>query len=235
MQASIVIGEDMEKKKINPFTLYIFASLMVLFVILISIIFKSSWFATISGILGLLTVIFQAHGKILGQIIGIIDSLSYGIFAYSYHYYGETIVYIFILIPILIYGIFSWSKHKDNSHILPNSIKPKEIIIITIFSLILGYVIYVFLKIVGTNNVILNTVSMLTLTIANYLIARRNICGFLFLIVNDTILLSLWLITFLSLDQSVLSFILCVIINLINDTIGFFNWLKFQKKRILSK
>ena len=147
MQASIVIGEDMEKKKRNPFTLYIFASLMVLFVILISIIFKSSWFATISGILGLLTVIFQAHGKILGQIIGIIDSLSYGIFAYSYHYYGETIVYIFILIPILIYGIFSWSKHKDNSHILPNSIKPKEIIIITIFSLIFGYVIYVFLKI----------------------------------------------------------------------------------------
>lgn len=220
----------MEKKKRNPFTLYIFASLMVLFVILISIIFKSSWFATISGILGLLTVIFQAHGKILGQIIGIIDSLSYGIFAYSYHYYGETIVYIFILIPIFIYGIFSWSMHKDNSHILPNSIRLKEIIIITILSLILGYAIYVFLKMVGTNYIILNTVSMLTLTIANYLIARRNICGFLFLIVNDTILLSLWLITFLSLDQSVLSFILCVIINLINDTIGFFNWLKFQKK-----
>ena len=220
----------MEKKKRNPFALYIFASLMVLFVILISIIFKSNWFATISGILGLLTVIFQAHGKILGQIIGIIDSLSYGIFAYSYHYYGETIVYIFILIPIFIYGIFSWSMHKDNSHILPNSIRLKEIIIITILSLILGYAIYVFLKMVGTNYIILNTVSMLTLTIANYLIARRNICGFLFLIVNDTILLSLWLITFLSLDQSVLSFILCVIINLINDTIGFFNWLKFQKK-----
>ena len=215
----------MTKKLTSTFFL-VFA---IMVIIITSMVFKSSLIALSSGILGLLTIYFQAKGSLWGQIIGVFDSLCYGIFAFSFGYYGEFIVYIIILVPIFVYGIFSWSKNSKNSHVTPQKISPQEWTFVGIIMALFGLIFYFVLVLVDCQSLHLNLISMLSLTMANYLLSRRSFWGFAFLITNDIILIMLWGNVIIQGDLSVATFFLCAIIYFINDICGIIGWIKNYK------
>lgn len=113
----------MYKRKIKLDQLFVASAIIV--VILITIITENSWFACVCGILGLLTIFFQAKGKVIGQFVGILDSLCYGIFSYTFRFFGEFVVYTLMLVPIYIYGVFSWLFHQKDTHVTHNNLSNK--------------------------------------------------------------------------------------------------------------
>lgn len=206
-----------------------FVAVAIIGVILITIITHNSWFACLSGILGLLTIFFQAKGKVIGQFIGILDSLSYGIFSYTFRFFGEFFVYIFILIPIYVYGVFSWFFHQKDTHVTHNNLSKKEWTIVSILAIIFCTSFYFVMGYFGCESLVINVLSMTSLTLANYLLARRNFMGFVFLIINDLLLILLWSLTVLQ-SKDVFVFLICAIIYLINDIFGVISWLKIKNQ-----
>ena len=218
----------------NKLTSNILLAFAIVLIIITSVIFKSPWMALSSGVLGLITIFFQAKGCIAGQIIGVLDSLSYGIFAFTFGYYGEFIVYVIILVPIFIYGVFSWAKNSKNAHVTPKKISQQEWMLVGIFVILFGTIFYFILKFIDCKSLYLNLISMISLTLANYLIARRSFWGFVFLIINDIVLILLWGIVIIQGDIRTINFLLCAVIYLINDICGLICWIK-DYKLLLSK
>ncbi len=72
-----------------------------------SIIFKSDVLTAICAILCNITVLFQAKGKNLGQVFGIIIAILYSIVSFNNKFYGEVILYILIMLPMYIMGLIS--------------------------------------------------------------------------------------------------------------------------------
>ena len=56
---------------------YAMLTVFIASIIISSIIFKNYWLSTLNGILGLLSIFLQAKGLIIGQFVGIADSLCY--------------------------------------------------------------------------------------------------------------------------------------------------------------
>lgn len=201
-------------------------------IISIGIIINESWFVTICGILGLLTIFLQAKGTLSGQIIGLADNICYSILAFHYKYYGEVIVYTFILIPIFIYGIFEWFLHSNKHKVLVNNLSKKEWFISICISILISPLFYLLLYYLNSELILLNTISMITLTYANYLLARRSGVGFIFYLLNDIILICLWSIPIFNGDFTVIPLFICVFINLISDIYGIVHWKKMKKAQI---
>lgn len=217
----------MYKRKIKLDQLFVASAIIV--VILITIITENSWFACLCGILGLLTIFFQAKGKVIGQFIGILDSLCYGIFSYTFRFFGEFVVYTLILVPIYIYGVFSWLFHQKDTHVTHNNLSKKEWIIISILAIVFCVLFYFVMSYAKCDALVINVLSMTSLTLANYLLARRNFMGFVFLIMNDLILILLWSLTVFQ-CHDVFVMLICAIIYLINDIFGVISWLKIKNQ-----
>lgn len=202
---------------------------MIIFNIVLGIVSNSYWLATLNGILGLLSIFSQAKGLFFAPIIGIIDCIFYGIFSLQFNYMGEFIVYIFILIPIYIYAIIQWILNKNSdSIIIPNKLSIKEIkyLVIASFLIILGS--YFLLNLLSSDKIILNTLSLYTLTFSNYLLSRRCLWGFIYYIINDIILIILWLTTMIQGEHNILSFFVCIIAYFFCDIYGIINWLRIK-------
>ncbi len=118
---------------------------------------------------------------------------------------------------VFVYGIFSWSKNSKNSHVTPQKISPQEWTFVGIIMALFGLIFYFVLVLVDCQSLHLNLISMLSLTMANYLLSRRSFGGFAFLITNDIILIMLWGNVIIQGDLSVATFFLCAIIYFIND------------------
>ena len=87
------------------------------------------------------------------------------------------------------------------------------------------------LKAFNTNELIVSTISVLASLFAIYLQIRRSRFSFSFYMINDVILMVLWGIPVISGNLFLLPMVCNPIINFINDSYGFYNWKKLEKKQ----
>ncbi len=115
-------------------------------------IFESKLTTTLSSIIGIITALLLAKGKILGQIFGLISAFLYSFVSLKNRFYGEAIIYMCIMLPMYLIGILSWIKHqsKKTNTIKVNNIKLKEWIIVSIVCIFTFIGIYWLLKIFKT-------------------------------------------------------------------------------------
>ena len=71
--------------------------------------------------------------------------------------------------------------------------------------------------------------SVMASLFAVYLQIRRSRFNFAFYIINDIVLMFLWGIPVVQGNMSLMPMLINTIINLINDTYGFYNWNKLEK------
>ena len=225
------------KKIVNYFTI---TELIILFlsILIISLTFfifdGNNYFSYIASIIGICSLILNAKGNFIGQIIGIVFCTFYAIISYSYRYYGEVITYFGMTMPFAIVSLISWIKnpYKENkTEVTVNNVEPKEILIIIPLSLIITFIFYFILKYFNTSNLLISTVSVLTSTVAVYLTFRRSPYFALAYAINDVVLIILW--TLASIENiGYVSVAACFLAFLINDIYGFIAWEKMRKRQI---
>lgn len=142
-------------------------------------------------------------------------------------------IYVVIMLPMYIIGIFSWIKHKnkETDFVEVNRISKKEWIIVAIIFSVIFVGIYYLLKSFNTNELIVSTISVLASLFACYLQIRRSRFSFGFYMINDIILMILWGIPVITGSLILLPMLLNPTINFINDSYGFYNWKKLEKKQ----
>lgn len=180
-----------------------------------------------------MTTLLIAKGKNLGQVFGIIITILYSIVSFKNKFYGEVIIYLFMMLPMFLIGIVSWLRHKnkETNSVEVNTISKKEWIIVAILFIAIFIVIYYLLKLFNTNELIISTISVLASLFAIYLQIRRSRYSFSFYMINDVILIILWGIPVIKGNLMLLPMVLNPIINFINDSYGFYNWQKLEKKQ----
>ena len=84
---------------------------------------RTNYMTLCASLIGVTSLIFNAKGNPLGQLLMVLFSLLYGIISYTFSYYGEMITYLGMTMPMAvicfmaflfndIYGFISWKKMK---------------------------------------------------------------------------------------------------------------------------
>ena len=188
----------------------------------------------IASLIGVTSLIFNAKGNPIGQVLIIIFSVLYGIISFTFAYYGEMITYLGMSAPMAVCALVSWLKNPYNgnkSEVKVNTLKTNEIIFMFALTAVVTAIFYFILKALNTANIIPSTISVATSFAAAYLTFRRSAFYALAYAANDIVLIILWTMAAFK-DISYISVIICFIVFFANDTYGFINWSRMKKRQI---
>ena len=108
--------------------------------------FKSSDYITlIASLIGVTSLIFNAKGNPLGQVLMVIFSLLYGIISFGFSYYGEMITYLGMTMPMAVLSLISWLKHPykhNKSQVEISSINLRDTLFMLLLTLIVTVIFY---------------------------------------------------------------------------------------------
>ena len=202
--------------------------------VITAIIFKTPWFVIVFTIIWLMCVFTQAKGKIITQLLGIIGCSIYFFICLSQKYYGEGFIYLFGFVPLYIYGLIHWLKTRKNksSYVTVKAkLSKNEILIASLIYVALCILITFVLYKLDTNQPLLNTLSVLSIIPAIYLLVRRIRFNQIMFLINDLIVPILWIILVVNGDYSFIPMCVCYIFQLTYDIYGFFEWKKLEQSQ----
>lgn len=211
----------------------LWTSSILLIFISFAVFDRENYMTLAASVIGAISLIFNAKGNPIGQVLMVVFSILYGIISYSFSYYGEMITYLGMTAPMSIFALVSWLRNPYNgkrSEVKVNSINMREVIFMLFLTAVITFVFYFILKFFHTANLLLSTLSITTSFLAVYLTFRRSAFFAIAYASNDIVLIVLWILAALS-DISYLSVIICFLTFLANDTYGFINWLRMQKRQ----
>ncbi|MEE0836152.1 MAG: nicotinamide riboside transporter PnuC [Clostridia bacterium] len=198
------------------------------------LIFDRTNYLTLTALLiGVTSLIFNAKGNPIGQLLTVIFSILYGIISYSFSYYGEMITYLGMTAPMAVFALVSWLRNPYNGNkaeVRVNHIKIGEVYFMTALTAVVTFGFYHILKAFNTANLAFSTVSVTTSFLAVYLTFRRSPLYALAYAANDIVLIVLWGVAACS-DSSYISVIVCFIMFLLNDVYGYINWQRMSKRQ----
>lgn len=194
---------------------------------------RMNYMTLAASLIGVTSLIFNAKGNPVGQVLMIIFSLLYGIISFSFAYYGEMITYLGMTMPMAVFALISWLKnpYKGNkAEVKVNHIKALETGLMFLAAILITTGFYFILAFFDTANLIPSTISVTTSFLAVYLTFRRSPFFALAYAANDIVLIVLWVLA--SLDEiRYMSVVVCFVAFLINDMYGFFSWQKMKKRQ----
>ncbi len=226
----------MIKKMINYFStgeLLLWCFSVTLIIVSFCIFGENGTFALIASLIGVTSILLNAKGNPIGQLLMIIFSLLYGIISYSFSYYGEMITYLGMTMPMAAFALITWLKHPyegNCSEVQVNSISGKETVFLFFATIVITTAFYFILRYFHTANIVPSTISVTTSFLAVYLTFWRSPYFCLAYAANDIILIILWTLASLS-DKKYIAVVVCFAVFLLNDTYGFVNWQRIKARQ----
>ncbi|MBO5356372.1 MAG: nicotinamide mononucleotide transporter [Clostridia bacterium] len=217
----------------TKFELALWCSSIALIIASYLIFDRNGYLTLIASLIGVTSLIYNAKGNPIGQVLIIIFSIFYGIISYSFAYYGEMLTYLGMSAPMALIALISWLKnpYKGNkAQVKVNRIRLKEIIIMLLLSVAVTVAFYFILDYFNTANIIPSTLSVTTSFIAAYLTFRRSPYYAFAYALNDIVLIVMWILASLKSIEYV-SVIICFLVFLVNDLYGFVSWLKMERQQ----
>ena len=209
-------------------------SLSITFIAVSFCIFDGESFLKLAAsLIGTTSIIFNAKGNPLGQILIVIFSIMYGVISFTFSYYGEMITYLGMTAPMALLSLVSWLRNPYNGNkaeVAVNRLKENEYIFIAVITAAVTIVFYFILKAFDTANLIPSTLSVTTSFVAVYLTFRRSAFFALWYALNDIILIVLWVLATMC-DISYLSVVVCFTAFFANDIYGFINWRRMSQRQ----
>ncbi|MBQ9104059.1 MAG: nicotinamide mononucleotide transporter [Clostridia bacterium] len=206
----------------------------VLFIVLSFLIFRGSNVLTlIASIIGITAILICSKGNPIGQGLMIIFSCIYGIISYGYAYYGEMITYLGMSAPMALASLIAWLKNPYNgskTEVKINTISKKEMVFAIMLTALVTFAFYFILRVLGTSNLTISTISVTTSFLAVYLTFRRSPYFSLLYAFNDIVLMIMWALASID-NYSYISVVVCFAAFLANDLYCFINWLKIRKRQ----
>ncbi len=224
----------MIKRYINYFSKFELALLtcsVALIILFFCLFDRQNYLALSASLIGVTSLIFNAKGNPIGQVLMIIFSILYGIISLSFSYYGEMITYLGMTAPMALIALISWLKNPYNgnkSEVKVNKISTGETVLALALTAAVTVVFYFILYAFDTANLIPSTISVTTSFLAAYLTFRRSPYFALAYAANDIVLILLWILATVE-NITYLSVTVCFAVFLVNDLYGFINWKKMQK------
>lgn len=206
-------------------------SLSVMVILISFCVFDRTNYMTLcASLIGVTSLIFNAKGNPIGQILMVVFSLLYGIISYTFLYCGEMITYLGMTMPMAVFALISWLKNPYNgnkSEVKVNSIGKREIVCMWVGTAAITMIFYFILKYFNTANIIPSTISVTTSFVAVYLTFRRSPYFALAYAANDIVLIILWMLASMH-DIRYISVVVCFVAFLVNDIYGFISWRKMK-------
>jgi nicotinamide mononucleotide transporter PnuC len=186
----------------------------------------------LASLLGVTSLIFIAKGAWQGQILIVIFATLYGIVSFEQRYFGEMITYLCMTLPMAVICLVSWFRHpyKETSEVKINSLRPAYLAILVPLSAAVSVGLYFLLGALGTQNLVISTLSVTTSFFAASLTFLRTPYFALAYAVNDVVLITLWVDASLK-SPAYISMVVCFFVFLINDTYSFINWMKMRRRQ----
>lgn len=194
---------------------------------------RENYLTLVASLIGVTSLIFNAKGNPVGQLLMVTFSILYGIISYSFSYYGEMITYLGMTAPMAVFALISWLKnpYKGNkAEVTVNHVSKKEVAFMLLLAAAVTAIFCFILDFFNTANLIPSTLSVTTSFIAVYLTFRRSAYFAVAYAANDIVLIVLWLMASMT-DISYVSVIICFGMFLINDLYGFINWKRMAKRQ----
>ena len=225
-------------KNLNPFkSLSKFElSLWLTSVVVVSLSYfltpNKDYLTFLASLIGVTSLIFTAKGYVIGQVLGLIFSIFYGIIAFFFRYYGEMLTYLGMTAPIAVMSIISWIKnpYEKTKEVRIEKLTKKQIVFMSLSSILITIFFYFILKAFNTANLFFSTISVTTSFLACYLMFARNPFYALAYAANDVVLITLWILATI-VNTAYLPMIFCFLMFLLNDVYAFFNWRKMEKSQ----
>ena len=206
----------------------------VLLILLSFCVFDRENYMTLAAsLIGVTSIMINAKGNPLGQLLMVIFSILYGIISYSFAYYGEMITYLGMTMPMAVMALISWLRNPYNGNkaeVKVNQISRMESIVMWFLTLVVTIVFYFILDAFHTANIVPSTISVTTSFAAVYLTFRRSPYFSLAYAANDIVLIVLWALASME-DIKYVSVIVCFVAFLVNDIYGFVSWRKMEKRQ----
>lgn len=209
-------------------------ALSVSAVIAVFVLFdRGNGLALIASLIGVTSLLFNAKGNPVGQLLMIAFSALYGYISYTFCYFGEMVTYLGMTAPMAAVALVSWLKnpYKGNrAEVKVNQISRKEHALMWLLTALVTVLFYFILAHFRTANLLPSTLSVTTSFLAVYLTFRRSPYFALGYAANDMILIVLWTLAALE-DLSYVSVAACFAVFLVNDLYGFLSWRKMEKRQ----
>ncbi len=192
---------------------------------------RENFMTLIASIIGVTSLIFAAKGNPFAQVLMVVFSILYSIISLTFSYYGEMITYLGMTMPMAVFSLISWIRNPfdgNKSVVKIERLSKKEIVFMSILTIIVTIVFYFILEFFNTANIILSTISVTTSFLAAYLTFKRSPYFALGYATNDIILIILWTIAAFE-DKTYISVVVCFVAFLFNDLYGFISWKSMEK------
>ncbi len=194
-------------------------------------LFKGDLLTLIASVVGVTSLIFNAKGNPIGQVLMVAFSVLYGVISWEFAYYGEMITYLGMTAPMAVVALVSWLKNPfdgNRAQVKVNRLSKKEVAFSFLLTLAVTVAFYFVLEAFDTANIVPSTISVATSFIAVYLTFRRSPYFALAYAANDVVLIVLWVLASFF-DTTYIAVVTCFATFLVNDLYGFYSWLKMEK------
>ncbi len=190
----------------------------------------------ISSLIGATALIFTAKANPIGPVLMVVFSIIYGYISYTFSYFGEMLTYLGMTLPMAVFSIVEWLKNPfkgKKSEVEVNNIGKTEMVFMLLGSVAVTVVFYFVLKYFNTANLLISTFSVTTSFVAAYFTLRRSPYYALAYALNDIVLIVMWTLATFK-DTYYLSVVICFLMFLVNDSYGFINWRRIEKRQTKS-
>lgn len=203
---------------------------------ILSIIWKDSLLALISGVTGILGVVLAAKGRISTYFFATINVASYAYITFNNHLYGEFMLNAFYYIPMNILGYYLWTKHKnkESNEILCKSLKMKQLIVLLLIVLLVVVFYWRILTYIGGQLTLIDSISTVLSVIALILQILRFAEQWLLWIIVNVVSVVMWGLL-IGKDSSAITMVVMWTSYLINSIYGYYNWKKISLKNTENK
>jgi len=198
---------------------------------------RENYLTLAASLIGVTSLIFNAKGNPVGQLLMVVFSVLYGIISYTFSYYGEMITYLGMTMPMAVVALISWLKnpYKGNrAEVKVNTVSRKETGFMWILTVVVTVLFYFILKHFHTANILPSTLSVATSFLAVYLTFRRSPYFALAYAANDIVLIVLWILASVT-DTRYVSVVVCFAAFLVNDIYGYISWQKMKTRQAENK
>lgn len=207
---------------------WIYLIFWCLLISILSLLNKSSIYALISSLFGIIAAIFNIKNNRLAFIFFALYACSYGIIAFINHNYGEGILNVLYNTPLYAFTIykFFFSKKNRESNTKIKSLNYKEWIIISIVIplVAIGYG-FILSRLENSNLPYINALATGFAVISSLLASKRCKEQWYFWMGYAFVLIYIWMN---SQGEKVYLILNCFYV--INNSLGLYLWIKAYKK-----
>ncbi len=225
-----------KKSILNDWTLFekVWLFISTITMIGLSIVWKDSPIALISGVTGIIGVVLCAKGKISTYFYATINVALYAWICFQNGLYGEVMLNAFYFIPMNIVGFMLWNKKKDDDgNVEAKALTKKQLIILSVGLFVAIVLYYQLLKSLGGNLQLIDSITTVTSVMALLLQVLRYKEQWLIWILVNLVSIVMW-VMLLNTSEGSISMIVMWAAYLINSIYGYINWNKLNKKSELS-